>query len=63
MRKQESSKKRRLATAKRALKRNKRNTASFKKIVAKRLVTKRKIKEAEKKKFTEHLNNLFGKQK
>ena len=61
MRKPESRKKRRIATAKRAIKRNRRNTKDFKKIVEKRLNVKKKIKEAEQRKFTQHLNDLLGK--
>ena len=61
MRKPEASRKRRVAAAKRALKRSRRNTNDFKKIVQKRLVVKKKIKEAEQRKFTQHLNDLLGK--
>ena len=63
MRKPESSKKRRLAAAKRALKRSKRNTNDFKKNhTDKKLLEKHRNKIAAEKKFRQHLNDLMGKQ-
>jgi light-regulated signal transduction histidine kinase (bacteriophytochrome) len=62
MRKPEASKKRRLAAAKRALKRNKRNTNGFKKTLSKKLLEKHRAKIAAEKKFKQHLSDLMGKQ-
>jgi hypothetical protein len=60
MRKPEKSKKRRLAATKRAKKRAKRNTAKFKKMVANRREHIIRMKQAEKRKLDQHLENLLG---
>ena len=61
MKKPESSTKRRRATVKRALKRNKRNTNAFKKTVIKRLNVRKMAKIIANRKFQEHMDSLMGK--
>jgi hypothetical protein len=61
MTKPEKSKKRRMAAIKRAQKRAKRNTKEFRKAIVGRREHIKRMKEAEKRKFDQHLSSLLGK--